>query len=747
MNKAAVLAVPAAALALVAGLSFDGAFALGPIWPMCVACAAIPAAIVALAGLRQRPAPLSVTVALWLGAWAGAMPALARALAVPGAAGSGWFGLLRAAVTDAPRQLLTIVPPAPADAVLLAGLGTLVWWAAAWSAEAAMRSRSGLLAAVPPALVLIAGTAAGVPRGSASQIWPALAFVGVLACQLSAARAVAGPTRQPGGRRVTAAAGRLLVASATALAVAVVALVCVPVLPGLASRPPADPRTLVRPPSHLRALLDPLSLVSAWVSGPPLALFTVHTAVPVNLRWLVLDRYDGQHWHSDAQYLPAGTALPGAPGTASVRVAESVQVTGLPGTWLPAADRPVSIAGAAVRFDPGSAMLATLDGEPAVGLSYQVSSDVPEPSLSQLENAVPGSGAALLAQRTLPTGLSAAVADYGTRAMVGAASPYQQLLLLQQRLLRDFRYDPHAPPGESYGSLWYFVTKHHVGDQAAFATLFAVLARRAGYASRIAIGFLPGRRVAPGVYEVTTADALVWPEVYFTGLGWVPFYPLPQPHSAHSSAAVRPIGQPGRLSGLNQKVSRSHPHGLGGGQHRPGAQRSGASGPGALAVVVAGLGLMLAVGVGYLAFAAIARARVRRRWRRATDPRDRVAGAWQEALSRLAAASDEPVSSLTPEEVVVRAATVVGAPAREPVGALAGLANSALFGPVPPEPEAVAVAAGAAVEFRRLAVGNTPLRVRASGLLRTTPPGCEPRQLRHRVVSAAGGRERRAMRT
>jgi transglutaminase-like putative cysteine protease len=620
MNRTAVLAVPAAALALIAGLSFDGAFALGTIWPMCVACAAIPAAIVAVAGLRRRPArgfghlPLPVTASLWLGAWAAVMPALARALAASGA-GSGWLGLLRAAVTDAPRQLLTIVPPAPADPVLLAGLGTLVWWAAGWSAEAALRSRSALLAAFPPALVLLAGTAAGVPRGSASQLWPAAAFVAVLACQFAVHRSVGGaPGRGmvPQGRRLGAAVGRGLAAAVTALAVPVVALVCVPILPGLASRPPADPRALLRPPSHTRAVLDPLSLVSAWVSGPPRSLFTVHAAVPVNVRWLVLDRYDGQQWTSDAQYLPAGTALPGAPGVASLRITESVQVTGLPGIWLPAADRPVSIAGAAVRFDPASSMLATLDGEPVTGLSYQITSDVPQPSLSQLENAVPGFGAALAAQRTLPAGLSAAVAGFGTQAMAGAISPYQQLLLLQQRLLGDFRYDPHAPPGESYGSLWYFVTKHRVGGQGAFATLFAVLARRAGYASRIAIGFLPGRRLAPGVYQVTTADALVWPEVYFTGLGWVPFYPLPEPRSAHSASAVRPLGQPGRIRGLNQKVSRSHPRGLG--QPRPVVPRAGrATGTGALAVVVAVAGLVLAGGVGYLAFAAIARARVRRR--------------------------------------------------------------------------------------------------------------------------------------
>jgi hypothetical protein len=107
-----------------------------------------------------------------------------------------------------------------------------------------------------------------------------------------------------------------------------------------------------------------------------------------------------------------------------------------------------------------------------------------------------------------------------------------------------------------------------------------------------------------------------------------------------------------------------------------------------------------------------------------------VAGAWQDALSRLAAAAGQAVFSLTPEEVVVRAAEVVGAPAREPVGVLAGLANAALFGPVPPEPEAAETAAAAAAAFRPLARAKTSLRARASGLLRIAPPGCEKRQPR-----------------
>jgi hypothetical protein len=64
-----------------------------------------------------------------------------------------------------------------------------------------------------------------------------------------------------------------------------------------------------------------------------------------------------------------------------------------------------------------------------------------------------------------------------------------------------------------------------------------VMARLEGIPSRIAVGYAPGRLTGATVsvagqgalpeYEVDARDAHAWPELYFQGLGWVPFEPTP----------------------------------------------------------------------------------------------------------------------------------------------------------------------------------------------------------------------------
>jgi hypothetical protein len=70
-----------------------------------------------------------------------------------------------------------------------------------------------------------------------------------------------------------------------------------------------------------------------------------------------------------------------------------------------------------------------------------------------------------------------------------------------------------------------------------YASAMAVMARLEGIPSRIAVGYAPGRLTGATVsvagqgalpeYEVDARDAHAWPELYFQGLGWVPFEPTP----------------------------------------------------------------------------------------------------------------------------------------------------------------------------------------------------------------------------
>jgi hypothetical protein len=70
-----------------------------------------------------------------------------------------------------------------------------------------------------------------------------------------------------------------------------------------------------------------------------------------------------------------------------------------------------------------------------------------------------------------------------------------------------------------------------------FAAAMAYLARAVGLPTRITIGFLSPFNSDKHTYEFTSQDLHAWPEIYFSGVGWVRFEPTPS------------IAQPPRYAG------------------------------------------------------------------------------------------------------------------------------------------------------------------------------------------------------
>ncbi len=100
-----------------------------------------------------------------------------------------------------------------------------------------------------------------------------------------------------------------------------------------------------------------------------------------------------------------------------------------------------------------------------------------------------------------------------------------------------FTYDLEVPALRGDDALTRFVLEDRVGYCEYFATAMAVMLRETGIPARVAVGFLPGERVAttePGSddgldeYVVTTRDAHAWVEVLFPGYGWITFEPTPR---------------------------------------------------------------------------------------------------------------------------------------------------------------------------------------------------------------------------
>ncbi len=122
----------------------------------------------------------------------------------------------------------------------------------------------------------------------------------------------------------------------------------------------------------------------------------------------------------------------------------------------------------------------------------------------------------------------------------GAASQYEKALAIQA-YLRTFTYSEQAPVQDGYDGTGMDVLEKFLEKKSGycihFSAAMAVMARLVGIPSRIAVGFAPGHPTGGTVavagvgslpeYQVDARDAHAWPELYFEGLGWIPFEPTP----------------------------------------------------------------------------------------------------------------------------------------------------------------------------------------------------------------------------
>jgi hypothetical protein len=96
-----------------------------------------------------------------------------------------------------------------------------------------------------------------------------------------------------------------------------------------------------------------------------------------------------------------------------------------------------------------------------------------------------------------------------------------------ERYLRDIPYTTNLPePPSDIDVADYFLFKLQRGYCDYYATTMVVMARAVGIPARVAVGYFTGvydptRRF----YRVSEAEAHSWPEIYFPGIGWVPFEP------------------------------------------------------------------------------------------------------------------------------------------------------------------------------------------------------------------------------
>jgi len=633
-----------------------------------------PVSVLALAGytlfaVRVTAAPAGIT---------GPLPTL-------------WLDALRNGI---PRLLTALIPVEPQpDTVLVPIVAT--WVAALVGTEIAVRARRVLLGYAAPTLLYAASLVFVGPNADAPR-WGALGFAGLAAVGLAA-------TGRPGTATLTDLSKserlrlrtRLAAGAAAALVVLLgLALAVGPALAGRVDGAPTDPRRYVAPPTLPADDENPLIRLSGWALNPKQPLLHVTIDAPglaadseLRLRLAVLSDYDGVNWKVGGSFREAGRILPAitvpfatAKPASGPQIRQRITVDELSGRLLPALATPGEVQGTRVAYDQATGTLIRPQGL-AGELTYTVWSQPAEVDVNELPLADVPSGAAVARFLALGAQPPDRMAKLAEELGLAAAGPYQRALAIADFLSQHYELSADAPSGHSLANLNFFLfSPREQGGQKGtteqFAAAFAVLARMLGLPSRVVVGF----QTHPGTATISGRDALAWPEVLFTGLGWVPINPLPLPDTPPRPvesdfrppppASTPPPSQqptvsvsPGSAAPTRSAtpVAAAPNRGFGGGL---------AAGVGGVLVA-----LLVGVPVGVL----LARRGLRLRRLNGGTPGQRVTGAWREVLDGLRLAGQPAGTHLAATEVAAHAARVAGDPTsakvRLPAPALDELAD------------------------------------------------------------------------
>ncbi|HSJ49928.1 MAG TPA: DUF3488 and transglutaminase-like domain-containing protein [Actinomycetota bacterium] len=533
-----------AALALAMAFAFGRVFVgRAPTWEL-IAAALASAGI---AGLCERRGLVVALVASAAG--------LAFAITWVVLPQTAWYGLptlrtLRAVgrcLEFVGQQTRVQVAPAPAFPPLMLAAVTAVWTSAFSAHALAVRAGSPLLAVLPPAALV--GFADMVLEDGARPMY-AVAFLAaalglVFTDGLRRVRQWGPVWSTLRSRPLWSVSGRG--ARQVGTAAILVALLVPGLLPGFRSAALVDFST----GGDQGIRLDPFVSIHAQLrQREPVDLFAVTATRPAYWRLYALDRFDGLTWSSsDPEANLAGVelgsraefpAIVAAPEDSPVLAQRYRILRDLDGPWLPVAHpaEEVALADGSVRYQPDLNTVAT-DARITEGYTYSARSRVVAPTAAELDLIQFGSPERYGAYTFLPGSVDERVGEIARRWTRGEPTPFRQILAIQNHLLRDgFEYDLEVEPTADSTALLEFLTGTKRGFCQQFATAMAVLVRELGYPSRVAVGFRSGTPDGGGGYVVQNLDAHAWVEVFFPGVGWLPFEPTPGPGFSNPVAST-----------------------------------------------------------------------------------------------------------------------------------------------------------------------------------------------------------------
>ena len=287
--------------------------------------------------------------------------------------------------------------------------------------------------------------------------------------------------------------------------------------------------------------------------GTPQVLVRVTTNSAQYLRFTALDNFDGNSFSlvkSDA----APGKVDGRLSSSTPGISDQVSQTPVQDTisvlptlaerYLPLPYSPVDVKISGIWQLSPSLRTVFSTSDTTAGKTFTVDSLVPNPSRDQLRANPAGYDAATTPKATadalaldlaVPGSVPSVVFKDEDQVIKGQKTAFDKLAALERWFttpsVGGFQYTLTPSPALSSGpaGIAQFL-KFKQGFCEQFASVFTLMARHLGLPARVAVGFTPGEPdpTTPGSYDISTSDAHAWPEVWFSGAGWVRFEPTPR---------------------------------------------------------------------------------------------------------------------------------------------------------------------------------------------------------------------------
>ena len=426
--------------------------------------------------------------------------------------------------------------------------------------------------------------------------------------------------------------------------------------------------------------------------------YTTSAANGQYLKLASLDQFTGSVWkhrERDTNRLGDGVKIGPVAGLSkqvkTAKITTTVAIENMTSRWLPTPAPVQSVKGlnGTWSWDPDDLTIGGINAT-TQGQRYTTTSLILEPTADQLKAAGGLVPAGVLRDLFLPSDMPPIIEQTALTATKDAITEYDKAVALQD-YFRDnsFVYSTQTPLKQGYDGDGARVIARFLqvksGYCVHFASAMALMARTLGIPSRVAEGYLPGANSGgtatnPGEYTVTSDDLHAWPELYFAGVGWVPFEPTVGRGTVPDY--TRPLTGPAAPAPAAGATSGAAPRAL---TPTDPANLSGSATPNATSAaqpLATGIGTAILIIAALLVPAVWRRIRRRRRLRELSDEWGGASLVWDELRDTVRDLGWTAPPTETPRVFAGRiAAAVAGTPAEEGVMRLLAELERDAYGP------------------------------------------------------------------